>query len=229
MNPPAEDSLGCSGSLDADFAANIPGVFCWRISGCPPFVASLCRCWPDQRCSTLTNQLGQAVTLRTCGDMYGSRTSFLRVRRAVPQDEPADEGAFSKLAPTSNARLVSLTTDPGFDTPAGVEGLRRTIPARLPVDGFFLTGSKQEVANLAGTLSNWPGSRRKPEERESPVDLFIHSTIFVIVDKSGQIAGIFQTTGEDIDPQKVKKEIQALFTDWSGAMSPRICRRSTRR
>ena len=43
---------------------------------------------------------------------------------------------------------------------------------------------------------------KKPEERESPQDLFVHSTIFVIADKRGQLRGVFETTGEGIDPQR---------------------------
>ena len=48
---------------------------------------------------------------------------------------------------------------------------------------------------------------KKPEERESPADLFIHSTIFVIVDKRGQLRGVFETSGEGINPLEVKEQI----------------------
>jgi cytochrome oxidase Cu insertion factor (SCO1/SenC/PrrC family) len=37
--------------------------------------------------------------------------------------------------------------------------------------------------------------------------LFVHSTIFVIADKRGQLRGVFETTGEGIDPEHVKEEI----------------------
>ena len=50
---------------------------------------------------------------------------------------------------------------------------------------------------------------KKPEERESPQDLFVHSTIFVIADKRGQLRGVFETTGEGINPQDVKARILA--------------------
>ncbi len=114
------------------------------------------------------------------------------------------------LPTTSTAKLVSLTTDPGFDTPP----VLKTYGERFGADAgrwIFLTGSKQEVGNLATNSLKLTGIEKKPEERESAVDLFIHSTIFVIVDKGAQLRGIFQTTGEDIDPQKVKKEIQAAI------------------
>jgi len=50
---------------------------------------------------------------------------------------------------------------------------------------------------------------KKPEERENPQDLFIHSTIFVVVDKQARLRGVFETEGEGIDPIKARKEILA--------------------
>jgi cytochrome oxidase Cu insertion factor (SCO1/SenC/PrrC family) len=50
---------------------------------------------------------------------------------------------------------------------------------------------------------------KKPEERENSDDLFIHSTIFVLVDQKAQLRGVFQTTGEEIDPKDVQAKILA--------------------
>ena len=161
---------------------------------------------------TLTNQLGQAVTLADLrGHVWVADIIFTRCAgpclKMSRQMKELQEG----LPSTSNARFVSLTTDPGFDTPPV---LKTYGEQRFGADAgrwIFLTGTKEEVANLAGKSLKLAGVEKKPEERESPVDLFIHSTIFVIVDKSAQLRGVFQTTGEDIDPQKVKKEIQAAI------------------
>ena len=159
---------------------------------------------------TLTNQLGQAVTLADLrGHVWVADIIFTRCAgpclKMSRQLKELQEG----LPSTSNARLVSLTTDPGFDTPPV---LKTYGEQRFGADAgrwIFLTGTKEEVANLAGKSLGLAGTEKKPEERESAVDLFIHSTIFVIVDKSAQLRGVFQTTGEDIDPQKVKKQILA--------------------
>ncbi len=50
---------------------------------------------------------------------------------------------------------------------------------------------------------------KRPEERESPEDLFIHSTIFVVVDRQGRLRGIFETEGEGIDSQTVTRQVLA--------------------
>jgi cytochrome oxidase Cu insertion factor (SCO1/SenC/PrrC family) len=39
--------------------------------------------------------------------------------------------------------------------------------------------------------------------------LFVHSTIFVVADRRGQLRGIFETSGEGVDPQRVKARILA--------------------
>ena len=50
---------------------------------------------------------------------------------------------------------------------------------------------------------------KKAEERESPQDLFVHSSIFVLADKQARLRGVFETTGEGIDPPAVKEQILA--------------------
>ena len=54
---------------------------------------------------------------------------------------------------------------------------------------MFLTGTKQEIAKLAIDSLKLTAIEKKPEERESPQDLFVHSTIFVIADKQAGCAG----------------------------------------
>jgi protein SCO1/2 len=108
----------------------------------------------------------------------------------------------------SGAQLVTLTTDPDFDTPP----VLKTYAERFQADTnhwMLLTGAKGEIAKLAIDSLKLTAIEKKPEERESPQDLFVHSTIFVIADKQGQLRGVFETTGEGIDPQKVKEQILA--------------------
>jgi hypothetical protein len=44
-----------------------------------------------------------------------------------------------------------------------------------------------------------------------PANLFIHSTILVLVDKQAQLRGVFQTVGEGIDPQQTRQEVLAAL------------------
>jgi len=112
------------------------------------------------------------------------------------------------LPASSQAKLVTLTTDPDFDTPAVLKAYSR----RFGADNnrwLFLTGTKQRLMSLATGSLKLTAIEKKPDERESPADLFIHSTIFVIVDKQGQLRGVFETSGEGINPVEVKEQILA--------------------
>jgi cytochrome oxidase Cu insertion factor (SCO1/SenC/PrrC family) len=74
---------------------------------------------------------------------------------------------------------------------------------------MFLTGTKPQIGALAKAGLKLTAVEVKPEERQSPEDLFVHSTIMVIVDKRGQLRGNYQTSGEDVDWAKSKQDILA--------------------
>ena len=112
------------------------------------------------------------------------------------------------LPPNSQTKLVSLTTDPDFDTPPVLIAYAKQFGADTN-RWMFLTGKKEEIAKLAVESLMQTAVEKKPEERESPNDLFIHSTRFAIVDQRARLRGVFETTGEDIDPQKTKSQILA--------------------
>ena len=158
---------------------------------------------------TLTNQNGSAVSLADLrGRVWVADIIFtrcpgpcLRMTRQMKELQDA-------LPPTSPAKLVSLTTDADFDTPPVLMAYAERFKAD-PGHWTFLTGTKQDVAKLAIDSLKLTAIEKKPEERQSPQDLFVHSTIFVIVDKRGQLRGVFETTGEGIDWQQVKAQILA--------------------
>jgi protein SCO1/2 len=73
----------------------------------------------------------------------------------------------------------------------------------------FLTGTPNQIAQLAIDSLKLTAIPKKPEERESAADLFIHSTIFVAVDKQGRLRVVFETSGEGVDPAQVQSEMLA--------------------
>jgi cytochrome oxidase Cu insertion factor (SCO1/SenC/PrrC family) len=155
----------------------------------------------------LTNQLGQSVHLADLGGKVWV-ADIIFTRCAGPcltmsrQMKELQDG----LPANSNARLISLTTDPRFDVPAVLNKYAQRFGAD-PNRWSFLTGSQQEIANVASNSLKLAAIEKVPPDRESAVDLFIHSTTFVIVDKHGQLRGIFETTGEGVDQRQVKTQI----------------------
>jgi protein SCO1 len=110
------------------------------------------------------------------------------------------------LPASSHAKLVTLTTDPDYDT----SSILKTYAQRVGADfnrWMFLTGPKKQIAALAIDSLKLTAIEKKPEERQTPEDLFVHSTIFVVADKQGRLRGVFQTTGEGVDPEHVKQQL----------------------
>lgn len=157
----------------------------------------------------LTNQSGNAISL---GDLEGQvwvadiiftrcPGPCLRMSRQMKELQTA-------LPSTSRAKLVSLTTDPDFDTPA----ILMKYAGRFEADTnrwMFLTGTKKEIGDLAVGGLKLSAIEKEPAKRESADDLFVHSTIFVIVDKRGGLRGVFETGGEGVDWQQEKQKILA--------------------
>jgi len=158
---------------------------------------------------SLTNQNNQPVSLENLqghvwvGDIIFTRCPgpCLKMTRQMKELEQA-------LPSNTNVRLVTLTTDPDFDSPP----VLKTYAQRFGADfrrWTFLTGTKKQIADLAIGSLKLTALEKKPEDRASPDDLFVHSTIFVLVDKHAQLRGVFQTTGEGVDPLQVKSQILA--------------------
>ncbi len=110
------------------------------------------------------------------------------------------------LPAASQARLVSLTTDPDYDSP---EILQR-YALHYGADSnrwLFLTGAKTQLAGLAANSLKLGATPIAPADQKSPVDLFIHTTIFVAVDKHSRLRGIFETVGDGVDWTNVQSRI----------------------
>ncbi len=156
---------------------------------------------------SLTNQDGRTITLTDLrGHPWVADIIFTRCAGPCLKMSRQMKDLQQALSPDSQARLVSLTTDADYDTPPVLKAYAARFNAD-PNRWMFLTGTKQQVANLAIDSLKLTAIAKKPEERQSPEDLFVHSTIFVVADKQGRLRGVYETTGDQVDPQQVKSDI----------------------
>jgi protein SCO1 len=157
----------------------------------------------------LTNQNGKEVSLADLrGRVWVADIIFTRCAGPCPRLTRQMKQLQDALPPDSQAKLVTLTTDPDFDTPPVLLKYAERFGAN-PDRWTFLTGSKPEIAKLAIDSLKLTAIPKKPEERQSPADLFVHSTICVIADKQARLRGVFETTGDGIDPREVQTRILA--------------------
>lgn len=158
---------------------------------------------------SLTNQDGAAVSLADLrGKVWVADIIFtrcpgpcLKMTRQMSQLQAA-------LPARSGAKLVSLTTDAAYDTPPVLKAYARRFGADFS-RWMFLTGTPKQIANLAIDSLKLTALAKGPEERQSPVDLFVHSTILVVIDKHAQLRGIFETTGDNVDPVQTRHDVLA--------------------
>jgi protein SCO1/2 len=148
---------------------------------------------------TLTNQNGQVTTLADLSNhVWVADIIFTRCAGPCPRMTAQMKSLQDLLPPASEAKFVTLTTDPDYDTPP----VMKRYGERFNADfnrWTFLTGTKKEIAALAGGSLKLSAVPVRPEEQKDSADLFIHTTIFVVVDKHAQLRGIFETGGEGVD------------------------------
>ena len=157
---------------------------------------------------TLTNQDGQITTLADLTNhVWVADIVFTRCAGPCPRMTGQMELLQNFLPPASTAKLVTLTTDPENDSPAVLKKYGQRFDADFN-RWTFLTGTKNEIAALASGSLKLSAQPVKPAEQKDVADLFIHTTIFVIVDKRARLRGFFETGGDGVD--------------WTNSVQPRI-------
>src|SRR5947208_3138648 len=155
----------------------------------------------------LTNQNGRAVSLADFrGHVWVGDIIFTRCPGPCRKMTRQMKELQNALPRGSDAKLVTLTTDPEYDTPKVLKKYGEEFGAD-PNRWMFLTGTKSQIRNLGVNSLKLPAVEKEPGERDDPNDLFIHATIFEVVDRIGQLRGIFETTGEEIDAKQVQAKI----------------------
>jgi protein SCO1/2 len=156
---------------------------------------------------TLTNEDGRVTTLADLTNhVWVADIIFTRCAASCPIMTAQMKSLQDALPPTSAARLVSLTTDPDYDGPAVLKRYGEHYGADFK-RWTFLTGTKKELAGLATDSLKLGSTPVAPKDQKNAVDLFVHSTIFVVVGKHAHLRGIFQTEGEGVSWTNVQPRI----------------------
>ena len=112
-------------------------------------------------------------------------------------------------------RLVSLTSDPEYDTPVVLKKYSEKFGADSK-RWWFLTGDKPKIRSLAVNDFKFVVVEKKANEREIPDDLFIHSTWFVLVDRQGRLRGWTDVENRlhayfDLEDPEVQHQMQSAI------------------
>lgn len=165
---------------------------------------------------TLTNQDDEVTTLADLSNhVWVADIIFTRCASSCPIMSQQMKSLQDALPSASQAKLVTLTCDPSYDTPAIMKKYGEHYGADFQ-RWTFLTGTPKELSDLATGSLKLGVTPVAPQDRTTPTDFFIHSTIFVIVDKQAQLRGIFQTEGQDVSWTKIKPQILAAVKKLEG-------------
>ena len=158
---------------------------------------------------TLTNQNDQAVTLADLTNhVWVADIIFTRCAGPCPRMTRQMESLQDASPAASRAKLVTLTTDPDYDTPPVMKNSGDSFKADFN-RWTFLTGTKPELAALAAGRLKLGSTPVPPSDQKDAADLFIHTTIFVVVDKHAHLRAVFETGGEGVEWTNVQPHILA--------------------
>lgn len=145
---------------------------------------------------SLTNHLGEAVGLDSLrGKPWFAHIIFTRCPGPCARMTRQMGLLQSKIPGTSKARFVSISTDPEYDTPEVLQKYARKFNA--DTDSWsFLTGSKEEIFRVSTQELLLVLLEKEASQRESEEDLFLHSTLTVLVDPLGRIRGSYEMLEE---------------------------------
>lgn len=149
----------------------------------------------------LTNQLGKVLSASDLsGKVWVANVIFTHCPGPCREMSKRMERLQEQLKGEPLARFVSLTADPVVDTPEVLHryaALYHADPARW----FFLTGPKADIVKLAIDDLKLTVVDKEERLRQSVDDLFIHSTISVVVDKHGRL----RAAVEALEPGAIEK------------------------
>lgn len=187
--------------------AVIVGAFIWtktRGSGGKPLLV-----YSQVGDFSLTNQHNEIVSSATLrGKIWIADVIFTRCPLQCIRMTKRLRQLQRELPKDKSIQLVSITADPLFDTPEVLQNYAQQYGADQ-TRWSFLTGPKSEINRVAVSGLKLVLYEKKPEEREVPADLFLHSTRFVLVDGEGRVRGWFD--GEkDESKEKIIRAVKKL-------------------
>lgn len=159
----------------------------------------------------LTNQNNSVVSLEDLkGKVWVADIIFTRCPgpcRRMTKDMARLQDLWPANAPV---RFVSLTSDPDFDTPAVLR--RYATDYKADTNRWdFLSGTKHQIVEAADNFK-FARVEKTKDEQESENDLFIHSTIFIVVDKRGQLRATIESDQPDA-LTRTKELVDELLRD----------------
>ncbi len=154
----------------------------------------------------LTNQAGATMAKADLlGRPWAVNLIFTRCPGPCAQLSGVMRTVQNRMPKESQARLLSLTSDPEFDTPT----VLGRYAAKVGADAAgwqFATGSRDAIRRLATEDLMLVLQDKAEAQRESAEDLFLHSTMIILVDAKGRVRNLV----EGLEPGAADEVVRVL-------------------
>jgi protein SCO1/2 len=161
---------------------------------------------------TLTNQLGAPFSSASLlGKVWLADVIFTRCGGPCPKMTEKMANLAQQYRGNDQVAFATISTDPAFDTPKVLADYSKRFGAD-PAQWHFLTGSKDAIQQAAADSLKMAAVEKAAADQEAPNDLFIHTTVFVLVDKKGQIRGTFESLEPEFE-KTINRAIQTLLRE----------------
>jgi protein SCO1/2 len=158
----------------------------------------------------LTNQNAEVIRRADLrGQIWIADIIFTRCAGPCPEMTRRMAELQAALPAELPVKFVTLTADPVHDTPEVLRAYGR----RFGVESgrwHLLTGPKQEIVDLAVRGLKLTAIEKEQDQQENVNDLFIHSTLFVILDQQGRARAIIESDDVEMKPKVLRAVNQLL-------------------
>ena len=155
---------------------------------------------------SLVNRDGSTVRLEDlAGRAWVADFVFTRCPASCPMMSARMARLERDLPEDLNVRMVSISVDPGHDTPEVLQGYAERFQA--PDRWLFLTGEREAVRSLCVEGFKL-GLDMEPAPGMGPEPI-LHSTRFVLVDGEGRIRGYYEAFDEE-STEKLRGDLLRL-------------------
>jgi len=148
----------------------------------------------------MTERSGRAVTeADLAGDVWVAAFVFTRCPSSCPRISAVMKGLQGPLG-DAGVKLVSISVDPEYDTPAVLTRYARGLGAG-PDRWWFLTGREAEIHDLILKRFHISVSRNDRVIDDPSIEAVTHSNRLVLVDRGNKVVGVFESD----DPSAVRE------------------------
>jgi len=142
---------------------------------------------------SLTNQMGAVIGRASLlGKVWIADIIFSRCAGPCPGMTQRMADLQLAIPPQAPVSFVTLTADPLNDTPPVLLAYARRYAAQAG-RWHFLTGTKRQIVDLAIGGLKLTALDKEEAKQLDPNDLFIHSTIFVVIDRKGRARAVIES------------------------------------